>query len=135
VPDDPILAGASAQWSESLVLDTVIVPGTVNPRTCKPRSGMVQVCNAKYGFNGWLGIAQIWLSGTHITQGVNKLNDSYFNLSTYNTPAWRAMVTCDISDFLALAAEAIAANAEHAGIILVPPRPPALSRQVRRDTH
>jgi hypothetical protein len=91
---DSYLAGASTDWSESLVLDTVIVPGTVNPRTCKPRSGMVQVCNAKYGFNGWLGIAQIWLSGEHITQGVNKLNDSYFGLSTYNTPAWRAMVAC-----------------------------------------
>jgi hypothetical protein len=94
---DSYLAGASTDWFESLVLDTVIVPGTVNPRTCKPRSGMVQVCNAKYGFNGWLGIAQIWLSGEHITQGVNKLNDSYFGLSTYNTPAWRAMVACQIA--------------------------------------
>jgi predicted nuclease of predicted toxin-antitoxin system len=37
----------------------------------------------------------------------------------------RAMVTCAVSDFLVLAAEAIAANAEHAGIILVPPRLPA----------
>jgi hypothetical protein len=37
----------------------------------------------------------------------------------------RAMVTCDVSDFLVLAAEAIAANAEHAGIILVPPRLPS----------
>jgi predicted nuclease of predicted toxin-antitoxin system len=37
----------------------------------------------------------------------------------------RAMVTCDVSDFLVLATEAIAANAEHAGIILVPPRLPA----------
>ena len=37
----------------------------------------------------------------------------------------RAMVTCDVSDFLVLAAEAISANAEHAGIILVPPRLPA----------
>ena len=35
------------------------------------------------------------------------------------------MVTCDVSDFLVLAAEAIAANAEHAGIILVPPHLPA----------
>lgn len=91
---DQHLGVASGQWSTSAVLDTAVEPGTSNPRTCKPRSGMVQVCNAKYGFNGWLGIAQIWLSGEHITQGINKLNDSYFNLSTYNTPAWRAMVTC-----------------------------------------
>ena len=41
------------------------------------------------------------------------------------TQEGRAMVTCDVSDFIVLAAEAIAANAEHAGIILVPPRLPA----------
>jgi hypothetical protein len=37
----------------------------------------------------------------------------------------RAIVTCDITDFLALTAEAIAANAAHAGIIVVPPSLPA----------
>jgi len=37
----------------------------------------------------------------------------------------RAIVTCDVSDFLVLAADAIAANTEHAGIILVPPHLPA----------
>jgi hypothetical protein len=37
----------------------------------------------------------------------------------------RAIVTCDVTDFLALAAEAIAANAAHAGIIVVPPSLPA----------
>ena len=37
----------------------------------------------------------------------------------------RAMVTCDVSDFPVLAVEAIAANAEHAGIILVPSSLPA----------
>jgi len=38
----------------------------------------------------------------------------------------RAIVTCDVADFVTLAAEAIAANVAHAGIILVPP-----SMQVR----
>jgi hypothetical protein len=33
----------------------------------------------------------------------------------------RALVTCDIADFAELAAECIAANVEHAGIVLVPP--------------
>ncbi len=33
----------------------------------------------------------------------------------------RALVTCDIADFTELAAECIAANVEHAGIVLVPP--------------
>jgi len=54
----------------------------------------VQVCNTTYGNNGWLGVAQIWVSGLHITQGNVKLNDTYFNTSTYNTPAWRDLVTC-----------------------------------------
>jgi hypothetical protein len=30
----------------------------------------------------------------HITQAVTKLNDTYFNTATYNTPAWRRLVTC-----------------------------------------
>jgi hypothetical protein len=54
----------------------------------------VEVCNATYGNNGWLGLAQIWLSGRHITQGVAKMNDTYFNRDRYNTPAWRQMVMC-----------------------------------------
>ena len=91
---DSYFATASTDWSASSVLNTAIVAGTSSPRTCKPSSGRVKVCNAKYGFNGWLGIAQIWLSGGHITQGATKLNDSYFNLAAYNTPAWRATVTC-----------------------------------------
>jgi hypothetical protein len=85
---------ASSDWSVSTVLDTSVGTGGVNSRTCKPTSGKVQVCSAKYGNNGWLGLAQIWLNGSHITQGINKLNDSYFSLSTYNKPEWRALVAC-----------------------------------------
>jgi len=70
------------------------VAGQANPKNCRPTSGRVEVCNAKYGNNGWLGLAQIWVSGLHITQGVTKMNDTYFNTSTYNTPAWRQMVMC-----------------------------------------
>lgn len=73
---------------------TRLVTGSTTPRTCKPKLGTVQTCNANYGFNGWLGVAQIWTSGTHITQAIVKLNDSYFNLSTYNTLDWRATVVC-----------------------------------------
>ena len=60
----------------------------------QPGSGLVEICNAKYGFNGWLGIAGIWASGDHITKGYVKVNDSYFSLSTYNTPEWRQLVMC-----------------------------------------
>jgi hypothetical protein len=91
----PYLGTASSDWNASSVLDTTIVAGGTNPRKCGATSGRVQVCNAAYGNNGWLGIASIWISGgTHITQGTVKLNDSYFNTAKYNTPAWRNMVAC-----------------------------------------
>ncbi len=92
---DSYLRVASADWSASTVLDTPVVAGTTRPRTCKATAGMVQVCNAAYGSTGWLGIASISITGgTHITQGTVKLNDTYFTQAQYNTPAWRAMVTC-----------------------------------------
>lgn len=52
------------------------------------------MCNDTYGNNGWLGIAQVWVPGKHITQGAVKLNDTYFNTPTYNTTAWRNLVSC-----------------------------------------
>lgn len=62
---------------------------------CGALNGEVRVCNKSYGFNGWLGIASIWSrDGVHITAGTVKLNDSYFNTTTYNTPAWRNLVSC-----------------------------------------
>jgi hypothetical protein len=86
---------ASSEWSKSGVLNTVVVvPGGTKPKPCKPTAGRVEVCNAGYGFNGWLGIAQIWINGSHITQGITKVNDSYFNTAKYNTPAWRNLVIC-----------------------------------------
>jgi len=93
---DGHLAGASSDWSASSVLDTAIVPGGTLAGNCQPTLGRVEVCNDTYGENGWLGIAQIWLSGSHITQGVTKMNDTYFNDPTkpYNTLAWRQFVIC-----------------------------------------
>ena len=91
---DAYLLIASAEWNDSLVLDTTVVLGSTNPRRCKTTSGTVQVCNRPYGNNGWLGLASISVSGDHITAGYVKLNDTYFNTATYNTPAWRQMVMC-----------------------------------------
>ncbi len=91
---DNYLTTASNDWSLSSVLDTKIVAGLSN-RACKPTLGRVEVCNDKYGANGWLGIAQIWLGeGSHITQATTKLNDTYFAKAPYNTPAWRNLVMC-----------------------------------------
>jgi hypothetical protein len=75
-------------------LDTTIVAGTTNPRPCKATTGRVEVCSAGYGNTGWLGVAQIWVSGLHITQGTVKVNDTYFASATYNTPGWRNLVMC-----------------------------------------
>jgi hypothetical protein len=93
---DVYVNAAAEDWSTSEVLNATVTVPTVafNDRKCSPITGKVQVCNYKYGYRGWLGVAQIWLSGKHITQGTVKLNDSYFTLSTYNTPSWRAYVAC-----------------------------------------
>jgi hypothetical protein len=80
---DPLLARASSDWSRSNVLDTVVVAGGAKGK-CRPTAGRVEVCNGNYGFNGWLGLAQIWLNGSHITQGATKMNDSYLS-SGYST--------------------------------------------------
>jgi hypothetical protein len=93
-PWDSVLGTASADWSGSSVLDTTVVSGRTTPKQCKATTGRVEVCNSKYGNNGWLGLAQVWLSGRHITKGVVKVNDYYFNTSTYNTTAWRNLVMC-----------------------------------------
>jgi hypothetical protein len=93
---DSYLNTASSDWSKSTVLDTVVVQGSFGrPRQCSPNTGEVEVCNTTYGNTGWLGIASISVTGgVHITQGSVKLNDTYFSTAQYNTPAWRALVTC-----------------------------------------
>lgn len=91
---DSHLALTSSDWSLSSVLNTLVVSGSTNPKNCRAKLGRVEVCNSKYGNNGWLGIASIWISGNHVVQGVVKMNDTYFNTSKYNTPAWRNLVMC-----------------------------------------
>ena len=68
------------------VLDTPSVTGAnlTSQKRCNPKSGRVEVCNARYGYNGWLGLAQIWISGGHIVQGTAKVNDTYLDGSRYN---------------------------------------------------
>jgi hypothetical protein len=88
------LYGAVEDWNQSGKLALTLEPGSTNPKNCKAVNGTVQVCSSAYGNTGWLGIAQIWLSGGHISQGITKLNDSYFASAPYDTPAWRALVTC-----------------------------------------
>jgi hypothetical protein len=91
---DSYLSVASSDWTASSVLNTSIYTASGSPSSCSATSGRVKVCNASYGSTGWLGVASISISGLHITSGTVKLNDTYFNTSTYNTPAWRQLVTC-----------------------------------------
>lgn len=91
---DAYLQTSSADWSASEVLDTVVATGMTSPKNCKAIPGRVEICNSRYGNNGWLGIASIWTSGGHIAQGTVKMNDTYFNTAKYNTPAWRNLVMC-----------------------------------------
>ena len=73
----PYMDVARIDWNKSSVLDLVIVPGTVSPKRCQLTSGMIQVCNERYGRTGWLGVAGISASNGHITGAYVKLNDSY----------------------------------------------------------
>lgn len=92
---DSYLNTTVSDWSRSTVLDLTKVAGQASTRRCKGTTGRVEVCNARYGNNGWLGIASISITGgTHITLGTVKVNDTYFQTSTYNTPAWRNLVMC-----------------------------------------
>ena len=92
---DAHLNVAVGDWSNSDVLNLVKVPGATKPKSCRPTSGQIEVCNASYGNTGWLGIAQIWITGgEHITQAITKVNDYYFSRAPYNTPAWRQFVMC-----------------------------------------
>jgi hypothetical protein len=94
------LSTASSDWSASTVLDTRVVSSNKNRATCDATSGRVEVCNYDYGNTGWLGLAQIWIyrGGSHIAQGVVKLNDYYFSGAgksyAYNNSAEMQHVTC-----------------------------------------
>jgi hypothetical protein len=92
---DPFLDQAIGDWNQSSVLDLTEVTGGTKPKPCKPTSGQIEVCSSRYGNNGWLGIAQIWITGgEHITQAITKVNDTYHDQAPYNTAPWRALVMC-----------------------------------------
>src|SRR5262249_41050276 len=92
-----MLVTASSDWSQSNVLDTTIVAGGTSPKSCRPTSGRVEVCNANYHNTGWLGVAQIWIdSSRHILHGTVKNNDFSFGSSyhQYNNTAEMQHVIC-----------------------------------------
>ena len=93
---DDNLDAAISDWNASSVMNVVKEAGDSSQKTrkrCAAVSGKVRACNAAYGNNGWLGLAQIWASGSHITQGTAKMNDSYLASSNY-TETNRQHVIC-----------------------------------------
>lgn len=91
---DSYLVSAISDWNVSSVLTLTKSNGQAKGN-CNPVAGRVEVCNKKYGNNGWMGVAQVWLTeGNHIYQGTVRLNDYYLGLPAYNTPAWRSLVMC-----------------------------------------
>ena len=103
---DGMLGTASSDWTQSTVLNTTIVAGGTKPKACRPTSGRVEVCSASYGNSGWLGLAQIWITGgKHIVQGIVKNNDYYFGSSTYrynNTAEMQHVICQEIGHTLGL---------------------------------
>ena len=90
---------ALTDWTFTVNSVSLVMNGqnATNPSpNCAGISGIARMCSRKYGFNGWLGLASIWVApdGEHITAGTVKLNDSYFDTATYNTQAWRNLVSC-----------------------------------------
>ena len=92
---DSYLTTSIGQWSQPSVLNLAAAAGGTTGKRCRATSGRVEVCDAAYGRNGWLGMASISITGgTHITKGTVKLNDTYFAMAQYNNPNERAHVMC-----------------------------------------
>jgi predicted Zn-dependent protease len=96
---DSALNLAMSDWSASSVLN--LIDGASDDRKnirkrCAAVTGQVRSCNESYGFNGWLGLATINISGNHITRGTSKMNDSYFKSPAYNATARRHVMCQEI---------------------------------------
>lgn len=95
------LLAASSDWNSPDLFGatftpvlTAIVAGKSN-KNCSMVTGTTQVCNGRYGNNGWLGLASInIIDSVHITRGSAKMNDTYFGLATYNNVNERRHVMC-----------------------------------------
>ncbi len=93
---DDNLDVAISDWDASSVMNLTEEAGSTTSNTrrrCPAVTGKVRACNYTYGINGWLGLAQIWVSGNHITRGTAKMNDSYLASSSY-TETNRQHVIC-----------------------------------------
>ncbi len=78
---DANLTKANSDWNRSPVFENTLSASDTSTGTrssCPASSGRIRVCNYTYGSTGWLGVAEINLSGgKHIAWGTTKVNDSY----------------------------------------------------------
>ena len=89
------MAVAIHDWDSSTELSLTGVDGAAkNAKNCKPGNGIIEVCSSNYSNTGWLGLAGISIEDSHITKAYTKLNDTYFDTTTYDTPEWRQMIAC-----------------------------------------
>jgi hypothetical protein len=89
-----LFTSTAAVWSLANNIDFVTTAGRATSSACGAVYGTVQVCNSKYGFNGWLGYTNVWLANGFIVQATVRLNDSYFASAKYNNAAWRMATIC-----------------------------------------
>lgn len=92
---DENLYEALSRWSQASVLAATVTSAddanNVRKR-CAMVRGQMRVCNAAYGYNGWLGLATIGIDPNgHIDRGTAKVNDTY---SWYWTPEEKNHVMC-----------------------------------------
>ena len=80
-----LFTSTAAAWSQANNIDFVPAAGRATSSACGAVYGTVQVCSGSYGFNGWLGYANVWLANGFIVQATVRLNDSYFAAAKYNT--------------------------------------------------
>ncbi|MBT5111020.1 MAG: hypothetical protein HOM25_20240 [Rhodospirillaceae bacterium] len=77
----PVLSDSIAEWNVSEIFELGIDRDDTSKRTrkrCNSVTGQMRVCNAAYGYNGWLGMATINIDAeSHIVKGTAKVNDSY----------------------------------------------------------
>jgi hypothetical protein len=89
-----ILNRVAGDWRRSDVLNMKVVGGKTNPDRCRPTKGRVEVCNARYGDTGWLGVAGVWARDRHIRQAVVLMNDTYFETPEFDDPTAMRHVLC-----------------------------------------
>ena len=87
------LDAAIRDWDASTVLNVVEEPGAEDKR-CRAVSGKVKSCNGKYGQNGWLGVAQIWLTGGYILAGHREDERHVLRDAAVHDPTKRQHVMC-----------------------------------------